>query len=255
MLHDFITGDAITNPKPEDYSVQTLAKWLVAVGYSRDRIQTRPQYRITNPKSHIGNPVDLAVFRAEERTDENLLLIAEMKKPHVTDGLDQLRKYLRQTGAQLGIWFNGTDLAYVINVPNAISGMTEAEPNPAVAFGEFLRRTREALRAEDSKFSGRGVAGRMGMNVSHLSKIERGIERASDETLSKLSEELGVSEDVMFAKAGRLSPRLSAMIGLRPEVYGALFAAIDQRVKEGRKPEEVLHRLLDKTRHVKDGKW
>jgi len=45
-------------------------------------------------------------------------------------------------------------------------------------FGEYIREKREALRQSDRSYSLRQVAGRIGVEPSYLSKIERGEHQA-----------------------------------------------------------------------------
>ena len=71
------------------------------------------------------------------------------------------------------------------------------------AFGDFVREVREALRKEDSRYSVRQVAGRIGVQPSYLSKVERGdVGPPSEATIVKLAEELGEDPDVMSALEG-----------------------------------------------------
>ncbi len=248
---DFISGLEV-NTTPEELVVQVLAKWLVKIGYRKEQIQTRPQYAITNPKTGSTLHVEIAVFRDEGRAPENLLLIAEAKKEHLFNGLDQLHRYLRLSGAQLGIWFNGSDLTYLVNIPNAGHAMGEIEPLSWEGFGPYIRARREALRAkEGGRFSGRAVSARLGCEPTYLNRIEQGKEKPpSDELLSKLAIELSEDENVLFAKAARISPTLKKTILLRPEIYTELIGLL------GDKPDELLRRLvIEISRRVKDGDW
>ncbi|WP_419625615.1 helix-turn-helix domain-containing protein, partial [Thiolapillus sp.] len=43
-----------------------------------------------------------------------------------------------------------------------------------MTFGKYIREHREALKAEDRRFSVRQVAQRIGVEPAYLSKIERG---------------------------------------------------------------------------------
>jgi len=248
---DFISGLEV-RATPEEAVVQVLARWLVGLGYRKEQIQTRPQFGILNPKTQRTLHVEIAVFRDERHTLDNLLIIAEAKKDHAFKGLDQLHRYLRLTSAQLGIWFNGTDLTYLVNVPGAGDAMGEMDALPGSGFGAYVRNRREACAIQDpKKFSGRAVSTRIGCEPSYLSRIELGKERPpSDDVLSKLAAELGEDEVVLFAQAGRLAPRLKKLILLRPEIYGELLRSIEN------KPDEVLKKLITEvSRRVKDGDW
>ena len=115
------------------------------------------------------------------------------------------------------------------------------------AFGSFVRQRREALKAASPAFSVRQVAGRLGVEPSYLSKIERGeFPPPAEETIVKLAGVLGEDADVMLAMAGKVSGQLQAIICKRP----ALFAAVLRELRD--MPEHAVLRLV---REVRDGKW
>ena len=114
-------------------------------------------------------------------------------------------------------------------------------------FGPFIRARREALRKDDSKYSVRQVAKRMGIQPSYLSKVERGeVAPPSEETTRKLAHELGIDSDVLLAMAGKVSSDLQDVIRNRPE----LFAELIRELKE--MPDHAVLRLV---REVRDGEW
>lgn len=76
------------------------------------------------------------------------------------------------------------------------------------AFGDYLHALRNSRKETDSSFSVRGLAGKVGLSATYLSKIERGELPASDDAVYKLAAALGVSADEMFAKYGRIDPDL-----------------------------------------------
>lgn len=75
-------------------------------------------------------------------------------------------------------------------------------------FGEYLISLRDARKQTDRTFSMRGVASKIGISPTYLSKIERGEQPASGKTIRKLAEILGVSADEIFAHANRIDPDL-----------------------------------------------
>ena len=75
-------------------------------------------------------------------------------------------------------------------------------------FGEYLISLRDARKQTDPTFSLRGVASKIGISPTYLSKIERGEQPASEKTIRKLAEILGVSADEIFAHAERIDPNL-----------------------------------------------
>jgi transcriptional regulator with XRE-family HTH domain len=114
-------------------------------------------------------------------------------------------------------------------------------------FGEFVRERREELRQKDRGFSVRQVAGRMGIQPSYLSKVERGeVAPPSESTIQKLAAELDVDSDVLLAMAGKVSSDLQEVIRKRP----AVFAELIRELKE--MPDHAVLRLV---REVRDGEW
>jgi len=118
------------------------------------------------------------------------------------------------------------------------------EPNP---FGDHLRQRREHRRADDRAFSVRQVAGRVGIQPSYLSKIERGEQPPpSEATVRRLAAELGEDPDVLLALAGKVSTELQAIIRRRPQLFATLIRELD------RLPD---HAVLRVVREVRDGQW
>jgi len=114
-------------------------------------------------------------------------------------------------------------------------------------FGEFLRKCREGRVAEDRAFSVRQVAGRVGIEPSYLSKIEREEQPPpGEETIRRLAQELGQDPDVLLAMAGKVSSDLLDVIRARP----ALFADLLRELKK--LPNKAVLRLV---REVRDGDW
>ena len=114
-------------------------------------------------------------------------------------------------------------------------------------FGTFIRKRREALRSEDERYSVRRVAGRIGVEPSYLSKVERGEEAPpSEPRIRALARALDEDPDVLLALAGKISEDLQAIIRRRP----ALMAEIIRELK--RLPDHAVLRIV---REVRDGDW
>lgn len=114
-------------------------------------------------------------------------------------------------------------------------------------FGEHVKRLREERRKADRSFSLRQVAGRIGVEPSYLSKIERNeLGPPSEETTLRLAREIGEDPDVLLALAGKVSKDLQEIIRARPRA----FAELIRRLKEA--PE---HAILRVVREVRDGDW
>lgn len=113
--------------------------------------------------------------------------------------------------------------------------------------GKYTREKREALRENDSKYSLRQVASRIGIQPAYLSKLERG-ETAplSEEKTIALAKELGEDPDVLLAMGGKVSKDLQEIIRRRPQ----LFAQLIRELKD--LPDHAVLRIV---REVQDGKW
>jgi transcriptional regulator with XRE-family HTH domain len=116
-----------------------------------------------------------------------------------------------------------------------------------MTFGQYIRARREELRREDSRYSVRQVAYRIGVEPAYLSKVERDQEPPpSEEKIRALAHELGEDPDVLLAMAGKVSSDLLEIIRKRPK----LFAELIRQLKE-----EPDHALLRIVREVRDGNW
>jgi type I restriction enzyme M protein len=115
-IYDFISDRQIKATPEEVDAVQVFSRQLVEdYGYSKDQIQTRPQYRV---KSHPSDttksyPLDIIVFSKSEKIDINEYIIVECKKKTRNDGITQLQDYLKFSNAKLGVWFNGDERIFI----------------------------------------------------------------------------------------------------------------------------------------------
>lgn len=119
--------------------------------------------------------------------------------------------------------------------------------NPPPTFGEFLRERRLAKATKDRTFSLRQLAGRVGIEPSYLSKIERGEQPPpGEETICRLAGELGEDQDAVLALAGKVSSDLLAIIRQRPALVAELLRAIRTTPNQ---------RVAALAREVRDGEW
>lgn len=116
------------------------------------------------------------------------------------------------------------------------------------AFGTYLRQRREELRKEKGRaYSLRQVAGRLGIEPSFLSKVERGEQPPpSEPRIVELAAILEEDPDVLLALAGKVSSDLQEVIRKRPKI----FAELIRQLKDA--PD---HALLRVVREVRDGEW
>ena len=114
-------------------------------------------------------------------------------------------------------------------------------------FGETLRARRMAQAENDPTFSLRQVAGRVGIEPSYLSKIERGEQPPpGEQTIRRLAEELGENPDALLALAGKVSSDLLAIIRERPTVVAELLRALRGL---------SANRVSAISRQIRDGDW
>jgi transcriptional regulator with XRE-family HTH domain len=115
-------------------------------------------------------------------------------------------------------------------------------------FGHYIREKREALRQTDRRYSLRQVAGRIGIEPSYLSKIERGEHQAylTEEKIYTLAQELNEDPDVLLALSGKVSQDIQAIIRKRPQIFAQLIRELKNM------PD---HAVLHIVREVRDGNW
>ncbi len=123
--------------------------------------------------------------------------------------------------------------------------------HPATAktgrFGDHIRRLREQRAGRDPGFSLRQVATRCGVTAAYLSRVEREeVPPPGEDTLVKLSDELGENRDVLLAMAGKISSDLRAVILARPQLFAELIRSLKSM------PDNAVLRIV---REVRDGDW
>ena len=110
-----------------------------------------------------------------------------------------------------------------------------------------MREVRERLFVQDRVFSVRQVAGRVGIEPSYLSKIERGEEPPpSEKTIRAIARELNEDVDVLLALAGKVSGDLQTIIRRRPKLFAELIRTLKNQPN---------HAVLRIVREVRDGEW
>lgn len=148
-LKDFISGEKVKATPEEIEAVQVFAKQLVEdYAYPKDQIQTRPQWRVKCRPSDQKKeyPIDIAVFKNNQRSEDDILIIVECKKKNRNDGKSQLEDYLRFSKAQLGVWFNGNERLFIKKIEKAGKVQFENIPNIPINgqriedIGKFLRK-------------------------------------------------------------------------------------------------------------------
>ena len=116
-----------------------------------------------------------------------------------------------------------------------------------MTFGKYIREHREALKANDRRFSVRQVAQRIGVEPAYLSKIEReDVSPPSEEKIRALAKELDEDADMLLAMAGKVSSDLQEIIRKRPQLFAELIRQLKTLPN---------HAILRIARDVHDGDW
>jgi len=143
QIRDFVSDQWIRATPEEIDAVQIMSRRLVEdYSYDPAQIQTHPQFRVRKSPSDEKKsyPVDIAIFKSERKTEDNLYLIAECKKKNRKDGLAQLKLYMDMSSAEVGVWFNGEDHAYLRKVHH---------PDGRVTYPDLPNIPRQGQRIED----------------------------------------------------------------------------------------------------------
>lgn len=129
---DFISNVQVKATPEEIEAVQVFSRQLVEdYGYSKDQIQTRPQYRVkANPSDTLKSyPLDIIVFSNSSKIDSNEYIIIECKKKTRRDGITQLQDYLKFSNAYIGVWFNGNERLFLKKIESKGKVHFEEIPN------------------------------------------------------------------------------------------------------------------------------
>ena len=116
-IRDYISGFRIKATSEEVEAIQVFSRMLVEdYGYPKENIQTRPQFKVkveADLFDSIGYPVDIAVFKNSDKNDKDAYILVECRKKNRSDGLEQLKAYLKYSSANLGVWFNGSETLFL----------------------------------------------------------------------------------------------------------------------------------------------
>jgi transcriptional regulator with XRE-family HTH domain len=116
-----------------------------------------------------------------------------------------------------------------------------------MSFGNLIRSSRLKAQVENKDYSLRKTAGRIGIQPSYLSKIEREeLPPPGEKVICRLAEDLDLDADMLLALAGKVSSELQEVIRRRPELFGALLRELKSM------PDHAVLRLV---REVRDGEW
>lgn len=157
-IYDYITGIEVKNGKKEQLVVNSFSQQLVEEWkYDKDQIQTRPQFRVkVSPSGKEKYPVDIVVFKSNQKTYDNVYIIIECKQPTRKDGRSQLDIYLNLVpSVEFGIWYNGKEHLYLHKIRNQKTSLLEWVEIPDIPkFGERIEDIGQYKRSQLIKPSG-----------------------------------------------------------------------------------------------------
>lgn len=95
--------------KPEETVRQMFLVWIQqTLRYPLNRVAV--EWGIQMGEDAEKERADIVIFSDDACTDP--YIIFELKRPNSSDGLEQLRSYLRWTGCFFGCWSNGNDYSF-----------------------------------------------------------------------------------------------------------------------------------------------
>jgi len=239
-IQDFISGQWVRATPEEVEAVQILSRRLVEdYGYDKEQIQTRPQFRVRKRPSdeEKSYPVDIALFKTDRKTEDNLFLIAECKKKNRKDGLAQLKLYMDMSPAEVGVWFNGQDHAYLRKVLHPDGSRTYEElPNiPRKGqriedIGLFYRRDLKA--PSDLKSVFRDIRNHLAGNVTGITRDEALAQQIINVLFCKIYDEINKGPDeIVTFRSGTGEPTEEVkkrIVGLFRDVKQAYDDVFDE---------------------------
>jgi type I restriction enzyme M protein len=222
---DYISGEQIRATPEEIDAVQIFARRLVDdYGYPKSHVQTRPQFRVRRRPSdeEKSYPVDIAVFKSDRRTEDDLYLIVECKKKNRKDGLAQLKIYMSLSPAEIGVWFNGQDHIYLRKIIHKDGRQTYEELPNIPRFGQRVEdiglfRRKDLKRPSNLKAVFRDIRNHLAGNVTGITRDEA------------LAQEI---VNILFCK-------------IHDEVNTGMNDLLTFRSGHGEKPKEVRKRIVD----------
>jgi type I restriction enzyme M protein len=135
--------------KPEEIVRQLTLDWITEeLGYDLERIAV--EWPIQMGADAEKERADIVVFSDDAQTDP--YIIVEVKRPSISEGVEQLRSYLRWTGCFFGCWCNGNDLITLLREEDADTSKAPYAfrdiPRPP-RFGEALDEILKPLTPAD----------------------------------------------------------------------------------------------------------
>ena len=233
QIQDFVSGHWVKAGPEEVDAVQIFSRRLIEdYDYPKTHIQTRPQYRVRKRPSdeEKSYPVDIAVFKNGRRVEDDLFVVVECKKKNRKDGLAQLKLYLDMSPAEIGVWFNGLEHAYLRKVFHKDGRRTYQElpniPRHGQRIEDIGRFKRQDLKTpSDLKAVFRDLRNHLAGNVTGITRDEALAQQIINLLFCKIYDEIntGPAEIVTFRTGIDEAPR---------EVRKRILGLFEDKVKE-----------------------
>ena len=231
-IQDFVSGHWVKASPEEIDAVQIFSRRLVEdYDYPKSHIQTRPQYRVRKRPSdeEKSYPVDIAVFKHSRRIEDDLFMVVECKKKSRKDGLAQLKLYLDMSPAEIGVWFNGLEHAYLRKIYHKDGRRTYQDLPSIPRYGQRIEdiglfKRKDLKVPSDLKAVFRDLRNHLAGNVTGITRDEALAQQIINLLFCKIYDEIntGANDVVTFRSGIDEPPR---------EVRKRILALFDDKVK------------------------
>jgi type I restriction enzyme M protein len=211
QIQDFVSGHWIKAGPEEIDAVQIFSRRLIEdYDYPKSHIQTRPQYRIRKRPSdeEKSYPVDIAVFKNSRRIEDDLFMVVECKKKNRKDGLAQLKLYLDMSAADIGVWFNGLEHAYLRKVYHKDGRRTYQDLPNIPGYGQRIEdiglfKRKDLKVPSDLKAVFRDLRNHLAGNVTGITRDEALAQQIINLLFCKIYDEVNTGlDDVVTFRSG-----------------------------------------------------
>jgi type I restriction enzyme M protein len=232
QIQDFVSGHWVKASPEEIDAVQIFSRRLIEdYDYPKSHIQTRPQYRVRKRPSdeEKSYPVDIAVFKNSRRIEDDLFMVVECKKKNRKDGLAQLKLYLDMSAAEIGVWFNGIEHAYLRKVYHKDGRRTYQDLPSIPRYGQRIEdiglfKRKDLKVPSDLKAVFRDLRNHLAGNVTGITRDEVLAQQIINLLFCKIYDEVNTgSDDVVTFRSGIDEPPR--------EVRKRILALFDDKVK------------------------
>jgi type I restriction enzyme M protein len=232
QIQDFVSGRWVKAIPEEIDAVQIFSRRLIEdYDYPKSHIQTRPQYRVRKRPSdeEKSYPVDIAVFKNSRRIEDDLFMVVECKKKNRKDGLAQLKLYLDMSAAEIGVWFNGIEHAYLRKVYHKDGRRTYQDLPSIPRYGQRIEdiglfKRKDLKVPSDLKAVFRDLRNHLAGNVTGITRDEALAQQIINLLFCKIYDEVNTGyDDVVTFRSGIDEPP--------SEVRKRILALFDEKVK------------------------